>query len=54
MLHIALVAYCVMNIQDAIIGVWRADASLVIGATFFAALTGYLALRVRKKALMRL
>jgi hypothetical protein len=53
MLHIALVAYCLMNIQDAIIGARRGDTSLVIGATFFSVLTGYMALRVRRKALMR-
>ena len=52
MLHIALVAYCLMNIQDAIIGGWR-NASLGVGAMFFSALTGYMALCVRRKALMR-
>jgi hypothetical protein len=53
MLHIALVAYCIMNIQDAVIGISRGDNSLIIGATFFSIVTGYMALRVRRKALMR-
>jgi hypothetical protein len=46
MLHIALVAYCLMNFQDALIGARRGDMFLVVGATFFTLLTGYMALRV--------
>jgi hypothetical protein len=53
MLHIALVAYCIMNVQDAVIGAWRGDISLLVGAVFFSVLTDFMALRVRRKALMK-
>ena len=42
-----LAIYCVMNIQDAAIGFLHQDMGLGIGATFFMALTGFLAFRLR-------
>ncbi len=39
MLRISLGAYVVMNIQDALIGVFQRDPGLAIGATFAGALT---------------
>ena len=43
-----LAIYCVMNIQDAIIGARIGDTSLVVGATFFTLLTGFMAWRLRE------
>lgn len=40
MLAIVLGIYCLMNIQDALIGVWRGDTGLLIGAAFFTVLSG--------------
>ena len=38
MLKISLIAYCLMNFQDILIGVSRGDAGLIIGASVFFAL----------------
>lgn len=47
MLQIALIAYCVMNIQDAAIGFWRHDPGLITGASFVCILTGVMAFLLR-------
>jgi hypothetical protein len=39
MLMISLSAYCLMNIQDAIIGILKSDSGLAIGASFFCLLS---------------
>lgn len=48
MLLAGLVLYCVMNMQDAIIGAVHHDSGLMIGALFFGVLAGVLAWRVTK------
>lgn len=42
-LAIILSAYCIMNIQDAVIGYIHNDMSLVFGASVFTLLTGFMA-----------
>ncbi len=39
MLQVALIAYCLMNVQDVGIGIWRSDVPLIIGAAFFTLLS---------------
>jgi hypothetical protein len=48
MLQISLLAYSIMNVQDAVIGFNRSDMGLMIGATLFAAGPAYMAYRLRK------
>ena len=36
MLQLSLGAYALMNAQDAVIGVWRGDMGLIVGASLFA------------------
>ena len=48
MLQISLLAYCLMNIQDAVIGIIRGDQGLIIGATVVTVLTGYMSFRLSK------
>ena len=45
-LRVSLGAYVVMNIQDALIGVFGKDAGLAIGATFFGALAAFICFRL--------
>lgn len=40
MLKVSLIAYCLMNIQDALIGVSLSDSGLMIGATIACVLSG--------------
>ncbi len=46
-LQTTLAIYCVMNIQDAAIGARIGDTGLLVGASFFGALTGLMAWRLR-------
>jgi hypothetical protein len=48
MLQISLAAYSVMNLQDAIIGAFRGDLGLIVGATVFMLLPGYMAFRLSR------
>jgi hypothetical protein len=49
MLSVSLIAYCVMNIQDAGIGLARGDSSLLIGASAFTVLTGVMVFVLSRK-----
>ena len=40
MLRVSLIAYCLMNIQDAGIGLFKGDNGLLIGASAFSVLSG--------------
>jgi hypothetical protein len=40
MLTVSLLAYCIMNVQDAAIGYLKGDAGLLIGASVVTVLTG--------------
>lgn len=48
MLMISLAAYCLMNVQDAIIGIFKNDSGLAIGASFFCLLSASMILGLRK------
>ena len=48
MLQVSLLAYCLMNVQDAVIGIIRGDQGLIIGATVVTVLTGHMAFRLSK------
>lgn len=50
MLSIVLAAYCVMNVQDALIGVQRGDTGLAGGATFFCLLSVGMVYRLNQRA----
>src|SRR5262245_59049512 len=39
MLLISLTAYCMMNLQDVVIGIMRSDMGLAIGSSFFGLLS---------------
>ena len=48
MLQISLAAYSLMNVQDALIGVWRSDIGLMVGATLFMLLPAYMVYRLTR------
>jgi len=50
MLAISLLAYCLMNIQDAGIGIWMGDNGLAIGASFFSIVSGLMIAVLFKQA----
>ncbi len=49
MLQISLIAYLLMNLQDAIIGLLQNDLGLIAGATFFTFLSGVMVWRLSQK-----
>lgn len=49
MLKVSLLAYCLMNIQDAGIGIWMGDNGLSIGASIFSILSGAIVFVLSKK-----
>jgi hypothetical protein len=42
MLTVSLLAYCIMNVQDAAIGYFKGDGGLLTGATVVMLLTGFM------------
>jgi hypothetical protein len=46
MLQLSLIAYSVMNVQDALIGVAHQDMGLIIGASFFGTLAATMAFKL--------
>ncbi len=47
MLQVSLLAYFLMNLQDAGIGILKADSGLIAGASIFTALSGFMIFRLR-------
>ena len=50
MLQLSLAAYSVMNAQDAVIGILRADMGLVFGATLFVVGPAFMVLRLSRSS----
>jgi hypothetical protein len=48
-LQAALIAYCLMNVQDAGIGIWRNDVPLIIGAASFTLLSAAMVAALHEK-----
>lgn len=49
MLKISLMAYCLMNLQDVVIGIMKADNGLIIGASLFCLLSAYMIFSLKNK-----
>ena len=49
MLSVALIAYCLMNVQDVIIGISRAETGLIIGASVACALSASMIVVLSRK-----
>lgn len=50
MLQLSLGIYCLMNVQDVLIGLAHHDLGLALGASFFTALSGAMILKLRQAA----
>ena len=49
MLKIALAAYCLMNLQDVLIGIFHSDAGLAVGAAVFCTLSALMIFTLNKR-----